>query len=689
MTLEQLKHLSNNRFEAERILQRVFGHKCFYDEQWQAISRLMRGERILMIERTGFGKSLCYQFPAYLLDGVTVIFSPLIALMRDQVQSLNRLGISARCINSEQETEENENSIQEALQGNVKILYIAPERQENERWIEATRSMRLAMVVVDEAHTVSVWGHDFRPAFKRIANLVKLLPHDMPILATTATATIRVQNDIVKQLGQGINVIRGNLMRQNFNLRVIKVSCEEEKMAWLAQFVSTLPGFGLIYAGTRVDVETYSRWLKFCRVNVIGYHAGLDPDTRKLIEQGMLKSRWKCIVTTNALGMGIDKSDIHFIIHTQMPVSPIHYYQEIGRAGRDGRHTDIVLFFNGTLQDDGTMADCVLPKAFIDGAKPGKDKYQRVIEALKSELLGEQDLIRRTNLKQNQLRTIKADLLQQGIIREVTINKRKKYEYQYNAPELDTTEFESLRKQRLDELDAMVGYVYTTEPRMKYLCDYLGDQARGQWSPCDNTTLQPWRAAIEQRMRDLIDQFRQTYFPKLDLEERRSNIVNGVAASFYGVSNVGQAIHRCKYEKGGDFPDFLVTLTLRAYYKTFKDYHVDCVMFVPPTVSGKLVENFAARIAGALHVPLSRALVKAKGTQPQKAFQNGYSKRDNVKDAFTLKDADVNDKTILLIDDICDSGATIKEIGRMLTQNGAKQILPLVIAKTVGNDADN
>ena len=689
MTPTQLKQLSNDRVQAERILQRTFGHSHFYDEQWQAISRLLRGERILMIERTGFGKSLCYQFPACLLDGVTVVFSPLIALMRDQVQSLSHRGINARCINSEQTPEQNSQSIEEALEGKLKILYIAPERQENEQWVEATRRMPLSMIVVDEAHTVSVWGHDFRPAFRRIANLVRLLPHDMPILATTATATVRVQRDIVAQLGDGISVIRGNLMRSNFNLRVISVNSDEEKMSWLAHHVNDLPGFGLIYAGTRVETETYARWLKFCQVNVMGYHAGLDADTRKQIELGMLQNRWKCIVTTNALGMGIDKGDIHFIIHLQLPASPIHYYQEIGRAGRDGKPTDIVLLYNGTPTADGVAADTVLPRAFIDGAKPSIDKYNRVIDVLKADLLGEQELIKATNLKQTQVRVIKADLMQQGIIREVVINRRKKYEYQYNAPALDPTEFENLRQAKLSELAAMVEYVHTRQPRMQYLCEYLGDQHTGGYSPCDNTTLQPWHAVLDDQMLARIDQFRQTYFPKLELQERKSNIACGVAASYYGVSSVAGMLHRSKYEHGGDFPDFLVTLTLRAFYKTYRDCSIDCVMFIPPTVSGQLVEHFAARIASALRLPLSHALVKTRQTDAQKVFQNGYSKRDNVKDAFALSGQDVTGQTILLIDDICDSGATLREAGRMLTAQGAKAILPLVIAKTVGNDANN
>lgn len=185
----------------ENRLKEIFGLDHFYNEQWEAISRILKGERILMIQRTGFGKSLCYQFPATQFSGLTVIFSPLIALMRDQVNSLKKRGIPAAFINSEQSSEENDAVIQQAIAGNLKILYIAPERQENTEWISASQKLKLSMIVIDEAHTISTWGHDFRPAFKRIINLVNRLPENLPILATTATATKRVQSDIEQQIG--------------------------------------------------------------------------------------------------------------------------------------------------------------------------------------------------------------------------------------------------------------------------------------------------------------------------------------------------------------------------------------------------------------------------------------------------------------------------------------------------------
>jgi ATP-dependent DNA helicase RecQ len=464
-----------NRIEAERKLERVFGFKKFYDEQWDTIKLLFDGKRVLLIEKTGYGKSLCFQFPATQFDGITVIFSPLIALMRDQVRSLNERGIPAKFINSEQTQEENQSTIQEAIRGEIKILYIAPERQENQEWIDVTRRMKLSMIVIDEAHTISVWGHDFRPAFRRIINLVQLLPKNLPVLATTATATRRVQQDIEKQISGDIVTIRGNLMRENLHLFVIDVKSEDDKLIWLADNLNKIQGSGIIYTGTRVNTEIYSRWLNFLNISSIEYNAGLDVYSRKEIETGLMSNKWKCIISTNALGMGIDKPDIRFIIHTQIPASPIHYYQEIGRAGRDGKLTYIILFFNSTLVGNNVYEDAQLPLAFIEGGRPSVKKYQRVIEALKIQPLGEKELIKNTNMKQTQIRVIKADLVEQGIAKEVLYGKSKKYEYQYNAPPLNTKSFQELRENKLKELDSMIHYVFTTGARMQFLCEYLGD----------------------------------------------------------------------------------------------------------------------------------------------------------------------------------------------------------------------
>ena len=735
-----------SRQEAEAKLKKIFGFEHFYDEQWRAIERILRGERILMIERTGFGKSLCYQFPATQFDGVTVIFSPLIALMRDQVRSLCKKGISAAYINSEQSYEENKEAIQRALSNEIKILYIAPERQENDQWIEATRQIKLSMVVIDEAHTISTWGHDFRPSFRRIIDLVQLLPKHLPILATTATATKRVQQDIEQQIGGQLTTIRGNLVRPNFELQVIKVQSEDEKMIWLAQNIDSFDGTGLIYTGTRVDTEIYAKWLQFLGVSAIDYNAGFDAETRKSIENGLMKNQWKCVVSTNALGMGIDKPDIRFIIHTQMPASPIHYYQEIGRAGRDGKPTRILLFFNENKDNEnGIAADAILPLSFIESARPTINKYQKVITLLQDEPLSEKEVMKKANLKQTQTRVIKADLIDQGIIKEVLYGRTKKYEYQFNAPALNTARFEELREAKLKDLHAMEQYIYTGMPRMKYLCTFLDSDEQDEYSNCDNTNLKKLQFVQSIVLSAKLDEFRETYFPILELaswtirkdgfrvcipypnkillektvidengmvkerfvneyqnsikvsdytkEEveiikehltKASRLVNGCAASYYGVSNIGAALHRSKYENGGDFPDFLLKKTLSAFGKKFGGIHFDLVMYIPPTKSGELVKNFATKFARVINVPISHGLIKVRITQEQKMFQNSFSKQENVTGAFDVDKDIVTRKTIVLLDDIYDSGATLKEVGKLLTQKGAKFVVPIVIAKTVG-----
>lgn len=670
------------RLHAEQKLKNIFGFDQFYDNQWAVIDKILQGQRVLLIEKTGFGKSLCYQFPATQFDGVTIVFSPLIALMRDQVQKMQELGISANFISSQQTEEENSQTIEDALSGKLKILYIHPARMENVKWLETVRNrnFKIAMVIVDEAHCISTWGHDFIPSYRKIINLVNLLPLHFPILATTATATKRVEDDIKTQIGKNIISIRGNLLRENLHLYVITVQSEDEKMIWVAQNLEKIRGTGVVYTGTKVSTEIYAKWLEYMKINAVHYNSSIDTETKKGIEQGLMKNEYKCVVSTNALGMGIDKPDIRFVVHTQVPVSPIHYYQEIGRAGRDGKPSYIILFYNPN--DDKT-----LPLSFIEGGRPEAKKYQRVIDAIKSERLGLHGVIKSTNLKQTQVNVILADLIAQSIVVELIDGKSKKYEFKFGSSPLDTRSFEELRSNKLKEFNEMLNYVEFKACRMKFLCDFLGDDVHTDCGVCDNCRKRNIQVSIAQEWIAKLDDFRETYFPILEVENKTTILINGVAASYYGISNVGQALHRSKYENGGDFPDWLLRLTLKAFHKHFGKQKFDVVLYVPPTESGDLVKNFTEKIAKSLNFRFSTTLKKNRITQSQKIFQTGLLKIDNLKDAFIIDDAnEIKGKSVLLIDDIYDSGATIKEIGKYLSKLGATKVAPLVIAKTVGGD---
>ena len=664
------------RAEAENILQQKFGLPFFYEEQWDAISRLLKGERILMIQRTGFGKSLVFQFAGIMLQGTTVIFSPLIALMREQVNKLRASGLPAAYINSTLTPEEKAEVLRNAENGRYKLLYIAPERQEDEEWQQVVQRMRLGMVVVDEAHCISTWGHDFRPSYRRIVNVVKQLQSDFPVMACTATATIRVQQDIEAQFDNArLTVLRGNLSRENFSLNLIKVKNQEDKLAGVLRLVKKFKGTGVIYCGTQAETEIYSKWLDFNEFKVTNYNAGLDNDTRKRIEVDFVNDVYKCVISTNALGMGMDKPNLRFVIHTQIPTSPLHYYQEIGRAGRDGLDTHVILFYNS--KDDE------LPLAFIKNNKPEINHYRRLIEVLRHESLGLYNIIRRINLKQTAVKVILADLIDQGIVVKTNNRGSALYELKYNAPELQSHGFEVLRNAKLEEYEHMKGYMSTTTCRMNYLQNYLGDNAIEICGKCDIDSGKNYGINASEEELKNIEEFRENYFPILNVESKTSILIDGVAASWYGVTNVGSMLHNSKYDGGGDFPDYLLRLTLKAFRKHFKNMNFDLVMYVPPTISGDLVKNFAVKIARTLKFEISHGIKKTRTTEAQKVFESAFCKRDNLKNAFTT-DSDVRGKKILLVDDIFDSGATIKEIASMLKTKGAELVAPLVIAKTVG-----
>lgn len=537
--------------------------------------------------------------------------------------------------------------------------------------------MNISFLVIDEAHCISMWGHDFRPDYRRIVNLVKLLPEKTPILATTATATKDVEEDILKQIGEGITSVRSELVRPNFKLFVIQVNSEEEKMIWLGQNLSKIQGSGIIYTGTRYNAEVYGNWLNYLGIKSEFYHSKIDAEEKVEIEKGLMNNEWKCVVATNALGMGIDKPDIRFIIHTQIPQSLLNYYQEIGRAGRDGKESIIVLFYH---PDDRALIE-----SFIENAKPALYKYEKVIEITKKGY-GQRIILEQANLKKEEFRTIKEDLIDLKIIREVKVNQYKRYEYIKNSNPIDASYFENLRRRKEEQLNKMIEYVNTQQPRMKYLCEYLGDTISDSYKNCDNTTEKKYIVEVtpfwQQKTKDFFDNF----FPEIEFRVQ-NQLIKGIAVSYYGDTEIGKIIKRCKYETKEDFPDILVEKFINAFNKKFKDQKFDLLLFVPPTTSGDLVKNFAKKISNNLDIPLSDKLIKIKKTdKQQKAIQDIYSKEKNVKDVFKYEPiSEIYNKNILLIDDVCDSGVTLKTITNYLLLNGAAKVIPMTIGKTISS----
>jgi ATP-dependent DNA helicase RecQ len=650
-------------------LQTRFGFSAFREGQEAAIRAALEGKRVLLIQPTGWGKSLVYQMIAA-LRGLTLVFSPLRALMRDQVrQATERFNLRADTVNSDMDDETQRAVLERAAQGDLDLLYIAPERLQNLLWQEFQTRLPIRAVVIDEAHCVSIWGHDFRPEYCRIVNLVRLLPREVPIVAVTATATRRVEWDVREQIGEPFHVLRGNLMRPNLRLRVIRTASEAEKLAWLAHLLNHLPGSGLIYTATRHSSELVAAFLQAQGYPVRYYHAGLS-DERVELEAQLQRNALKAIACTNALGMGLDKPDLRFVIHYETPASPIHYYQEIGRAGRDGIESHCILLADPDAIDT--------QRSMIRNSRPDRQAYLHIYTLLQTEPMRERDLLLATGLPQHTTRAILYDLQDQGLITRDT----QRY---YRAVSRDAPSFEqydALLQAKLAELQAIVDYWETPDCRMRYLCRFLGDEAAtvcGQCDTCTGETLAPPPPAL----RRAAEAF--PFHPPLNLDTKHQKelvYAAGVALSFYGNTPVGEAIHACKYGAARQpFPDWLVEQCASLIQQRFAGDGLEGIVPIPSTVSGSLVDDFAGRLAVRLGIPLVPALRKVRPTQPQKDFTNAAQKAENIKGAFECV-APVQGKTLLVVDDVYDSGATLKEAGRILKQSGAGRLYAFCIART-------
>ncbi len=360
--------------DALRSLHEHFGFPDFRQGQHEVIAAILKGEDAVVVMPTGSGKSLCYQLPAMMLGGATLVISPLIALMKDQVDALQARGLPATFINSSIGEREQHARIDALRRGELKLVYVAPERFRSSRFIDALSSIRVSLFAVDEAHCISTWGHDFRPDYLRLKRAIQSLK-GAQTLALTATATPYVRNDIIQQLGlKAPQTFVSGFDRPNLTIDVVATEKERQKVAHIKRLAETHGGSGIIYASTRKAVEQVAAKLQASGLRVAAYHAGMTDGIRVKAQDDFMAGRTQMIVATNAFGMGIDKPDIRFVAHYQMPGSIEAYYQEIGRAGRDGLQSSCVLFFN--------YADKNTHEFFIEGSYPTFDIIQNVYRAL-------------------------------------------------------------------------------------------------------------------------------------------------------------------------------------------------------------------------------------------------------------------------------------------------------------------
>jgi len=362
--------------DVDRLLRERFGFDAYRNGQREVIAALLQHRAALAVFPTGSGKSLCYQLPALMLGGATLVVSPLIALMKDQVDALHARKLPATFINSSIAEREQWSRIEGLRRGEFKLVYVAPERFRSSRFLQALQSVSVSLFAVDEAHCISTWGHDFRPDYLRLKNIIPLLGKPQT-LALTATATPYVRSDIIQQLGLvGPEAFVSGFDRPNLTIDVVHTEKEREKVARIKRLAKTHDGSGIIYASTRKAVEQVTQELRALGLQVSAYHAGLSDSARVKAQEEFMSGRTQMIVATNAFGMGIDKPDIRFVAHYQMPGSIEAYYQEIGRAGRDGLPSSCVLLFN--------YADKNTHDFFIEGSYPTPELARNIYNALVS-----------------------------------------------------------------------------------------------------------------------------------------------------------------------------------------------------------------------------------------------------------------------------------------------------------------
>lgn len=670
---------------------------AFREGQEEAIQHVVEGKgRLLVVQKTGWGKSSVYFIGAKLLreqgQGPAILISPLLSLMRNQIEAANRMGVRAFTVHSgnTEEWDEVELAIK---QDKVDILLISPERLGNERFrssVLAPAAQRISLLVVDEAHCISDWGHDFRPHYRFITNIVRTLPKNLRLLATTATANNRVLDDLRKVLGPNLEVSRGDLSRPSLFLQTIRLPSQTERLAWLAQHVPTVRGSGIIYTLTVRDSVLVAKWLQLQGVDAKAYSGESDPKDRVELENALLRNEVKVLVATTALGMGFDKPDIAFVIHFQMPGSVVHYYQQVGRAGRDLAAAYGVLLSG---EEETEIGDY-----FIESAFPSPADVETILKALEAEDDGltVNELMDQVNVSKGR---IDKALLLMSLESPAPIAKEGT-KWKLTVAELSDAFWERaerLTALRRGEQKQMQEYVQLKNGHMEFLIKALDGDPSGYRKPelkplsetLDETLV---RKAVTYLRRSSLSLKPRKMWPagglqrmqvkgKIKLEHQAQP---GKVLCVWGDAGWGALVRKGK--RDGQFSDELVAACVDLIQKWAPQPPPEWVTCVPSLRHPKLVPSFAKHLAKALGLPFNMVLEKTDNRPAQKTMANSHKQAANLDGSLAVNVDEIPTGPVLLIDDMVDSKWTMTVAAYLLTVNGSGPVYPLALASTANSD---
>ena len=675
--------------EVLSLLHRLTGDQTsvFRPGQLETILRLaVDRQRVLLVQRTGWGKSAVYFISTRMLRnrglGPTLLVSPLLALMRNQIEAAERLGVRAETINSSNTDEWSD--IRERIKADeVDVLLISPERLANPDFrgqVLPVVGQRSGLLVIDEAHCISDWGHDFRPDYRRLVRVLELLPQGVPVLCCTATANERVVADVGEQLDADFAPVRGPLAREGLRLHAIDKPSQAERLVWLAAIIEDLPGTGIVYCLTVADTERVAGWLRTRGISAEAYSGENDNEDRQRIEQQLLVNKVKVVVATSALGMGFDKPDLAFVVHYQSPGTPVAYYQQVGRAGRALPESWGILLRGA---EDSDIQDY-----FIEGAFPSPRPAEQVVDFLDRNAvpMTKREMLAEVNLRPGQL-----DLLLKVLEVEGAVERDGGRWLRALSPwAFDHDRSASVTQLRRTEQQQMLDYINTDQCRMLLLNDYLDDNSSEPCGICDNCTGDSMdRTFSPAEVQEAIDFLRSA---ERSIEARKQlpdgkriqpehRLEEGRVLARWGDAGWGSLVRSGKQDQGR-FDDQLVSAARELILDRWRPVPMpEWVAFVPSLRRPELVADFAARLAASLELICEAVVAKVRETEPQKTMQNSQMQYHNVRSAFKIRDP-VPVGPVLLLDDIVDSRWTMTVVGVSLREAGAGPVLPFALAET-------